>query len=182
MQEKSGLLGGPQSKSSSGKLGVQPTLNRKSSLTMMSDKSKVKPSGLPNGWPNSTQAEIDAFPRRIVYMKEQVYSFCSNFVKTSKYEWYNFAPKFLMESFNLKTKIANTYFLVIAALQTVGPISNTNGVPTTLFPLTLVLLFDGIFAALEARPSEVCLLLTMSIYQRIKLSLATYHNFNIYKI
>jgi len=155
MQEKSGLLGGPQSKSSSGKLGVQPTLNRKSSLTMMSDKSKVKPSGLPNGWPNSTQAEIDAFPRRIVYMKEQVYSFCSNFVKTSKYEWYNFAPKFLMESFNLKTKIANTYFLVIAALQTVGPISNTNGVPTTLFPLTLVLLFDGIFAALEDRNRHV---------------------------
>jgi phospholipid-translocating P-type ATPase (flippase) len=80
---------------------------------------------------------------------EQQYEYATNFVKTSKYEVYNFLPKFLMESFNLKTKVANSYFLMVAALQCIPAISNTSGVPTTLLPLVIVLTFDGVFAALE---------------------------------
>lgn len=38
-------------------------------------------------------------------------------VRTAKYEFYNFLPKFLWEEFNPATKIANVYFLFIAALQ-----------------------------------------------------------------
>lgn len=41
----------------------------------------------------------------------------SNMVRTAKYEYYNFLPKFLWEEFNPATKIANVYFLFIAALQ-----------------------------------------------------------------
>ena len=67
-------------------------------------------------------------PQRIVKVgREQDFSFCDNFVKTSKYELWNFLPKFLMEEFNPKTKIANCYFLLISGLQCIGPISNTGG-------------------------------------------------------
>lgn len=41
----------------------------------------------------------------------------SNMVRTAKYEYYNFLPMFLWEEFNPATKIANVYFLFIAALQ-----------------------------------------------------------------
>ena len=69
-------------------------------------------------------------PQRIVKVgREQDFSFCDNFVKTSKYELWNFLPKFLMEEFNPKTKIANCYFLLISGLQCIGPISNTGGIP-----------------------------------------------------
>lgn len=43
--------------------------------------------------------------------------FVPNMVRTAKYEYYNFLPKFLWEEFNPATKIANVYFLFIAALQ-----------------------------------------------------------------
>lgn len=42
-------------------------------------------------------------------------------VRTAKYEFYNFLPKFLWEEFNPATKIANVYFLFIAALQASRP-------------------------------------------------------------
>ena len=45
--------------------------------------------------------------------------------------------------------MANCYFLLIAALQCFKPISNTNGYPTTLIPLTFVIFVDGIFQVLE---------------------------------
>lgn len=38
-------------------------------------------------------------------------------VRTAKYEYYDFLPRFLWEEFNPATKIANVYFLFIAALQ-----------------------------------------------------------------
>lgn len=43
--------------------------------------------------------------------------FVSNMVRTAKFEYYDFLPKFLWEEFNPATKIANVYFLFIAALQ-----------------------------------------------------------------
>lgn len=41
----------------------------------------------------------------------------ANMIRTAKYEYYNFLPKFLWEEFNPATKIANVYFLFIAVLQ-----------------------------------------------------------------
>lgn len=109
-----------------------------------------KPNSLPAGWPKSTANDLAARPQRIVILgQEQEYLFGGNSIKTSKYEVYNFLPKFLFEEFNPNTKIANCYFLVIAALQCVRVISNTGGYPTVLIPLTGVLVIAGILKVLE---------------------------------
>lgn len=105
---------------------------------------------LPKNWPRPTQEDLDAKPERIVNVGDpQDYSFCNNSIRTYKYEWYTFPGKFLMEEFNPKTKIANCYFLTIAGMQCIGPISNTNGYPTVLIPLFVVLVVAGLFKALE---------------------------------
>lgn len=53
----------------------------------------------------------------ILALSSQETEFVPNMVRTSKYEYYNFLPKFLWEEFNPSTKIANVYFLFIAVLQ-----------------------------------------------------------------
>lgn len=134
-----------------------------------------KPLSNPIGWPYSTEEDIANRPNRIIIIggasntitdttttannnnnsdvenieQQQIYSFCNNFVKTSKYEYYNFIPKFLIEEFNPKYKVANCYFLMIAILQIIPQISNTNGIPTTLLPLLFIILIDSIFQILE---------------------------------
>jgi phospholipid-translocating ATPase/phospholipid-transporting ATPase len=108
------------------------------------------PSSLPKNWPNPTPEELAAKPQRIVIVGgDQHYSFCDNSIKTSKYELWNFLPKFLCEEFNPKTKFANCYFLVICALQIIPQITNTSQYPTTLIPLLGVLIISGILKALE---------------------------------
>lgn len=109
-----------------------------------------RPSGLPAGWPNSSAEEFKAFPNRLINVgRFQDYQYKNNFVKTSKYTVGNFVPKFLLEEFNPWTKVANVYFLGISLLQTIGPISNTQGVPSTLMPLTVVVVIDAIFQIRE---------------------------------
>lgn len=108
------------------------------------------PSSLPKNWPNSINEDINEKPKRIITVgSSQEYSFKTNFVKTSKYEVWNFLPKFLLEEFNPKTKFANCYFLMISALQCIPAISNTSGYPTTLIPLLFVVLVDGLFQIIE---------------------------------
>ncbi len=109
-----------------------------------------RPSSLPRNWPHPTEEDLLENPKRIINIgKEQTYHFKSNFVKTSKYEIYDFVPKFLLEEFNPRTKIANCYFLAISVLQCIPQISNTGGYPTTLIPLLFVVVVDGIFQILE---------------------------------
>jgi magnesium-transporting ATPase (P-type) len=79
----------------------------------------------------------------------QTRKFCSNNIKTSKYELWNFFPKFFLEEFNPNTKIANCYFLLISGMQILPPITNTDGYPTVLLPLSMVLIISGVFKALE---------------------------------
>lgn len=105
---------------------------------------------LPNNWPRSTPEDVASKPNRIIIIGgQQNYAFRNNFVKTSKYETWNFLPKFLIEEFNPRTKVANCYFLLVSILQTIPQISNTMGLPTTLIPLICVVVVDGIFAILE---------------------------------
>ena len=54
-----------------------------------------------------------------------------------------------MEEFDPATKVANCYFLMISALQCIGPISNTAGIPTTLIPLLFIIVVDATFQLLE---------------------------------
>jgi magnesium-transporting ATPase (P-type) len=106
--------------------------------------------GTPKNWPNSSPEEIANLPyRKVSIGTEQQYRFCNNFVKTSKYEWYNFLPKFLFEEFNPTVKSANVYFLIIACLQLVPAITNTNGIPTTLIPLLFVVMGDCVIMLRE---------------------------------
>ena len=97
----------------------QPSFFQTIYRTIFNDNdSDMLPSSLPNNWPHSTEEDLEAKPKRLINIgKSQDYSFCNNFVKTSKYELYNFLPKFLLEEFNPKTKIANCYFLLVACLQ-----------------------------------------------------------------
>ncbi|CAN0077729.1 unnamed protein product, partial [Ectocarpus fasciculatus] len=70
-------------------------------------------------------------------------------VRTAKYEYYDFLPRFLWEEFNPATKIANVYFLFIAALQVIPSITNTFGIPLMLLPLFFVVCVDAIFMIFE---------------------------------
>ncbi len=87
--------------------------------------------------------------RTVILNGPQITEFCNNSIKTSKYEIWNFLPKFLMEEFNPYVKIANCYFLLISGLQCITAISNTNGYPTVMIPLSAVLIISGVFKALE---------------------------------
>ncbi|KAJ3733837.1 calcium transporting ATPase [Lentinula guzmanii] len=62
--------------------------------------------------------------------------FVSNFVSTSKYNLFTFAPKFLAEQFS---KYANIFFLFTACIQQIPDVSPTNQY-TTIAPLAVVLL------------------------------------------
>jgi phospholipid-translocating P-type ATPase (flippase) len=117
---------------------------------MFSSASPSLPPGLPRNWPRSSDADIEACPTRHVDINAlQTFSFCPNLVKTSKYELSNFCPKFLMEEFNPRVKVANVYFLLISGLQCIPAISNTHGYPTTLIPLLIVVFINAVFQVLE---------------------------------
>lgn len=119
-------------------------------LFNFTNKNNVKPSGLPNRWPKPTPEDLRDMPHRLILLgEEQLYSFRNNEVKTSKYEISNFVPKFLLEEFNPRTKIANCYFLMVAALQCIPEISNTGGYPTYLIPLSVVVTVSAISQILE---------------------------------
>ncbi|OQS05907.1 P-type ATPase (P-ATPase) Superfamily [Thraustotheca clavata] len=70
----------------------------------------------------------------------------SNAIKTSYYTWWSFIPVFLYRTFR---KMANFYFLMIGVLQMVPSISPTKGVPLQFLPLSIVVVIDAIFAAVE---------------------------------
>ncbi|CAN0256362.1 unnamed protein product, partial [Pylaiella littoralis] len=111
-----------------------------------------KPPSNPPGWSEgkSTVYDIAQRPNRIVVINgEQETEFVSNMVRTAKYKYYDFLPKFLWEEFNPATKIANVYFLFIAALQVVPSITNTFGIPLMLLPLFFVVCVDAIFMIFE---------------------------------
>eukprot|EP00639_Heterosigma_akashiwo_P005485 CAMPEP_0194562928 /NCGR_PEP_ID=MMETSP0292-20121207/3186_1 /TAXON_ID=39354 /ORGANISM="Heterosigma akashiwo, Strain CCMP2393" /LENGTH=306 /DNA_ID=CAMNT_0039411753 /DNA_START=146 /DNA_END=1063 /DNA_ORIENTATION=+ len=134
--------------------GSRPTYARKRQQSMIDvARGKKKPPGRIRGWPDKhKQEDLDARPYRVVQInQEQQFSYCSNFVKTSKYSILSFLPMFLAEEFHYKKKIANLYFLVVAAAQCIPQITNTRGMPTVMIPLTFVVLCDAIFAIIEDR-------------------------------
>ena len=67
-------------------------------------------------------------------MKER--KFDSNQISTAKYNVITFLPKNLFEQF---TKMANVYFLMLALLQMIKPISDSGGVPVLMLPLVFVI-------------------------------------------
>ena len=73
--------------------------------------------------------------------KENDYLFETNKISSSKYSFYDFFPKILMEQFSY---ISNVYFLIISILQTIKIISYSNGSPIMLIPFSFVVLINGI--------------------------------------
>ncbi|TYZ63883.1 hypothetical protein PybrP1_006246 [[Pythium] brassicae (nom. inval.)] len=74
--------------------------------------------------------------------------FADNVVVSAKYTAFNFLPRVLLAQVQ---RPSNMYFLFIAVLQTIKDVSNTNGVPTILLPLTFVFVCSAIKEALEDR-------------------------------
>ena len=64
-----------------------------------------------------------------------------NVINTSKYKWFNFFAKILMEQFS---RLANVYFLIIAVLQSIKELSYSGGSPIILLPLAFVVCLNGL--------------------------------------
>ena len=73
--------------------------------------------------------------------KENDYLLETNKISSSKYSFYDFFPKILMEQFSY---ISNIYFLIISILQTIKVISYSNGTPIMLIPFSFVVLINGV--------------------------------------
>ena len=65
--------------------------------------------------------------------------FCTNEIKTTRYNVYDFIPRNLRRQF---CRPANFYFLIISALQCISELSTTSW-GTTLIPLLFVLVLNG---------------------------------------
>ena len=85
--------------------------------------------------------EINKYHHKVNNRKVKIPSKSKNYISTSKYTWYNFAPKILYEQF---TKMSNIYFIIIAILQCFPEISNANGKPIILMPLCIVVIVNSI--------------------------------------
>ena len=85
--------------------------------------------------------EINKYHHKVNNKKIKVPTKIKNYISTSKYTWYNFAPKILYEQF---TKMSNIYFIIIAILQCFPEISNADGKPIILMPLCVVVVINSI--------------------------------------
>ena len=85
--------------------------------------------------------EINNYHYKINNKKVKVPKKLKNYISTSKYTWYNFAPKILYEQFS---KMSNIYFVIIAILQCFPEISNADGKPIILMPLSVVVIVNSI--------------------------------------
>ena len=110
------------------------------------------PSGLPNNWPSSTAQDLEALPqRRVIVGSRQRFYFQPNSVGSATLSFWEFLSRFLWNELNPKVKLSNIYFLFVAVLQCIPQISNTEGIPTTLIPLLLVLTTDAIFHYMQEK-------------------------------
>jgi magnesium-transporting ATPase (P-type) len=76
---------------------------------------------------------------------KEKYNYVNNYVKTSKYTWYDFLPKSLLLQFS---RTANIYFLLIMIIQCIPIISPLNSA-TAIFPLIVVLSISMIRELME---------------------------------
>ena len=65
----------------------------------------------------------------------------NNITITSRYRWFNFLAKILMEQFS---RLVNVYFLIIAVLQSIKEVPYSGGSPIILLPLSFVIFLNGI--------------------------------------
>ena len=85
--------------------------------------------------------EINKYHHKVNNRKVKIPNKLKNYITTSKYTWYNFIPKILYEQF---TKMSNIYFIIIAILQCFPEISNADGKPIILLPLSVVVIVNSV--------------------------------------
>ena len=85
--------------------------------------------------------EINKYHHKVNNRKVKIPKKSKNYITTSKYTWYNFAPKILYEQFS---KMSNIYFIIIAVLQCFPDISNADGKPIILMPLCVVVVVNSV--------------------------------------
>ena len=85
--------------------------------------------------------EVNKYHHKINNRKVKIPKKSKNYITTSKYTWYNFAPKILYEQFS---KMSNIYFIIIAILQCFPEISNADGKPIILMPLCVVVVVNSV--------------------------------------
>eukprot|EP00357_Protocruzia_adherens_P031005 CAMPEP_0115027382 /NCGR_PEP_ID=MMETSP0216-20121206/35470_1 /TAXON_ID=223996 /ORGANISM="Protocruzia adherens, Strain Boccale" /LENGTH=1125 /DNA_ID=CAMNT_0002402961 /DNA_START=28 /DNA_END=3405 /DNA_ORIENTATION=- len=90
--------------------------------------------------------ESEVHERKVVAKEEHQELYPSNKISTTKYNWFTFIPKNLLEQFR---KLPNVYFLIIAVMQTLPPITISQGKPVILLPLAFVLAVSAIKDMIE---------------------------------
>ncbi|RHZ39029.1 hypothetical protein DYB31_000230 [Aphanomyces astaci] len=98
----------------------------------------------------ATNGDDDVEPYRFVYLNNPLENaklkYIGNTITTSRYTLFSFLPKVLWYQFS---KLANAYFLMISVMQCIKRISNTDGFPASLPALTIIVLIDMVFIAME---------------------------------
>jgi len=90
---------------------------------------------------DQSELEIE-IPRRIFEVntvfdkKDRDRRFMSNKITTSRYNCLTFLPKNMFEQLS---KMANFYFLIMGLMELYKPISDSNGLPIMLLPLSFVM-------------------------------------------
>ena len=114
--------------------------NRKSIVDNYNDQKIINYSN-ENELREEYKIEINKYHHKINNKRVKIPKKSKNYISTSKYTWYNFVPKILYEQFS---KMSNIYFVIIAILQCFPEISNADGKPIILFPLSIVVIVNSI--------------------------------------
>jgi len=120
------------------KNSISSSGNRKS---FIGDESKIINYSNENELREEYKIEINKYHHKINNKKVKIPKKLKNYISTSKYTWYNFIPKILYEQFS---KMSNIYFIIIAILQCFPEISNADGKPIILMPLSVVIIVNSI--------------------------------------
>ena len=105
------------------------------------NKNEYKQKKIKNKFQTDYIVDVNKYHKRKSGKKVKIPKKLKNFISTSKYTWYNFIPKILYEQFS---KMSNIYFIIIAVLQCFPEISNADGKPIILMPLSVVILVNSI--------------------------------------
>jgi len=89
---------------------------------------------------------VSLLPDRKVYAGIPDPQVPDNTISTSKYNMVTFLPMSLFDQFS---RVANIYFLLIAILQLIPDISNTNDEPLQLIPLSFIVFVSMVKDAFE---------------------------------
>ena len=120
------------------KNNISLSANRKS---FIDNESKIINYSNENELREEYKIEINKYHHKINNKKVKISKKLKNYISTSKYTWYNFIPKILYEQFS---KMSNIYFVIIAILQCFPEISNADGKPIILMPLSVVIIVNSI--------------------------------------